>query len=74
MSAFDERLTSALADADRMVGGGCGDNSCLFVKPDGPGTNSGCYCRDLPGVMPALAGLYRAAKLALGDRMKWSDE
>lgn len=44
---------------------GCGDNSCLFVKPKGMATNGGCRCVDRgcgrPGLTPALGKLYRVA-------------
>jgi len=28
---------------------GCGDNSCIFARPKGPGTNGGCRCAREPG-------------------------
>ena len=43
---------------------GCGDNSCLFVKPSGMATNGGCRCVECgtgrPFVTAALAGIYKA--------------
>lgn len=57
---------SAIAHAVELVAKytGCGDNSCLFSKPTGPGTNGGCQCIKLarPFVAAALAKLYRDAR------------
>ena len=49
---------------------GCGDNSCLFVKPKGMATNGGCRCVERgggrPGVNTSLAALYKAVEVAVG--------
>lgn len=66
MSAL--RNTEALAEAVALVEkhAGCGDNSCLFVKPQGMATNGGCRCVDRGGGRPfvqqALAKLFKEAK------------
>jgi len=54
MTALDEALETC---AQYL---GCGDNSCLFVKPRGMATNGGCRCKDRPFVIAALARLYKA--------------
>lgn len=48
---------------------GCGDHSCLFVKPNGMGTNGGCRCieRARPGLAFALGKLFRAARSSEGS-------
>ena len=33
--------------SDQLIG--CGDHSCLFARPKGPGTNGGCRCAREPG-------------------------
>lgn len=55
------RIRSAAADASMYLG--CGDNSCLFIKPRGMATNGGCRCIEdaKPGVRPTLGRLFRAA-------------
>ena len=57
----ERELREAAALAGHYVG--CGDNSCLFVKPKGMGTNGGCRCSRRPGAIDALAKLYRLASL-----------
>jgi hypothetical protein len=62
-------LKAAYDEATRWVG--CGDNSCMFVKPTGMATNGGCRClgRDgcAPGIPRSLAKLYKAAKKLIED-------
>jgi hypothetical protein len=46
---------------------GCGDNSCMFVKHTGMGTNGGCRCMGrsgghMPGAPMAMAKLFKAVK------------
>lgn len=55
-------LIAALEVAEKYVG--CGDNSCVFVKAKGMGTNGGCRCIESarPGVHPALGQLFRVVK------------
>ena len=62
-----ERIAGEMSEAVDTVTKhvGCGDNSCLFVKPTGMATNGGCRCcgRDgghRPFVPAALARLYKA--------------
>lgn len=57
-----ESLETVQQHADgvaRLVG--CGDHSCWFKAPTSMGTNGGCRCARRPGVMEALARLYKAA-------------
>lgn len=73
-------LTEAVATVRKYVG--CGDNSCLFEKPSGPGTNGGCQCitHARPFVAAALARLYKLASsppleaLAAGDAPRSASE
>lgn len=66
-------VTDALRHAVELVTryGGCGDNSCLFVRPAGAGTNGGCCCLDRANsarsrlLATALAGLYREVRSAI---------
>lgn len=48
---------------------GCGDNSCMFVKPRGMATNGGCRClgrgEGKPGAAPALGRLFKAVEALL---------
>lgn len=39
---------------------GCGDHSCLFVKPQGMGTNGSCRCSRKPGFPERVARLVNA--------------
>jgi hypothetical protein len=63
-------LAQAVALTSEYVG--CGDNSCLFVKPQGMATNGGCRCIERgsgrPGVAPALGKLYKAALAAVKEK------
>lgn len=43
---------------DQQVLEGCGDNSCVVAKPNGPGTNGGCNCS--PIVLRAAVWKLRA--------------
>jgi hypothetical protein len=58
VSAFDD-----LRDAYELAGNylGCGDNSCVFVKPKGMATNGGCRCIEhaRPGVHASLGRVFR---------------
>ncbi len=40
---------------------GCGDSSCLFVRPRGMATNGGCRCHNRSLVLASLARLFKAA-------------
>lgn len=63
----DEVLFALLKERVELVKSraGCGDNSCLFRKPQGAGTNGGCTCLGVGGkpfLRAALAQLYRTAE------------
>ena len=59
-------IVEATALASQYVG--CGDNSCLFVKPSGMATNGSCRCVERgngrPGVASSLGRLYKACEKA----------
>lgn len=40
------KLTKAVSELDAYLAeaGGCGDGSCIIVKPKGQHTNGGCRC------------------------------
>ena len=63
-------LREAVKLADKYVG--CGDNSCLFKKPEGMATNGGCRCVERgggrPGVALALGRLFKAALEAVKEK------
>lgn len=61
---MSSELNDALEKVSEYVG--CGDNSCLFVRPRGMATNGGCRCRDRPFVIAALAALFKAVKRDIG--------
>jgi hypothetical protein len=49
----------------------CGDNSCIFGRPEGMGTNGGCHCfergrPELVKILNRLAGVARA----LADKLE----
>lgn len=54
-----EALRAVVRRAGDLLG--CGDNSCLFIKPRGMATNGGCRCLNAPGVSRTLSNLYKAA-------------
>lgn len=54
------KLEAAVEQVEKYVG--CGDSSCMFVRPKGMHTNGGCRCKYKPGVFPSLAKLYKLAK------------
>jgi len=60
-AAIREALDAAVCSVRKVVG--CGDNSCLFVKPKGMATNGGCRCLDghRPFATQAVAQLYKAS-------------
>ena len=60
------KIIDALALIERYAG--CGDNSCMFIKPKGMATNGGCRCFERVSdtrqrlLAQALALLYREVK------------
>jgi hypothetical protein len=49
------------SDEERSVLGlGCGDNSCYFVRPKGMATNGGCGCLPGRGMLPTLKNIIPA--------------
>ena len=63
-NCLERSLATARADVlqeVRAVIGGCGDNSCLFVRPKGMATNGGCRCLRQPGIGQKLAALLGGA-------------
>ena len=55
-------IAEAVALVDQYVKQGCGDHSCIFVKPTGMGTNGGCRCKSRPFIFRALAILLKVAR------------
>jgi hypothetical protein len=66
----DERIAKLREAVERCANHlGCGDNSCVFVKPTGMATNGGCRCIEhaRPGVHPSLGYLFRVAKETVSE-------
>lgn len=56
---MDDKLRLEIGEHLRDIGStlkyGCGNHSCVLVKPVGMGTNGSCHCRDIPASLRALA-------------------